>query len=326
MRVVAIGGGTGLSTLLRGLKKEVGGEIRELTAIVTVADSGGSTGRLRKIYQIPAPGDIRNCIVALSESEEVMQKLFQYRFKGGELEGHAFGNLFLTALTDITGNFLEAVKLTSQILRTKGEIIPSTVEDVHLVARFSDGEMIRGEEEITEYGKKGGARIEDIWIEPEGAKAPIEAIAAIETADVILIGPGSLFTSIIPNFLIGDIRESVKRSSALKIFIVNAMTQPGETDDFTAYDHLATFLKFSGIERVNAVIVNTRMPPNDVLRKYVAQGQEPVVPDVGKIAKENISVFAEDLIGERDSFVRHDPDRLTEVILKISKNEILSGI
>lgn len=325
MRVVAIGGGTGLSTLLRGLKKEVGGSIKELTAIVTVADSGGSTGRIRKIYQIPAPGDIRNCIVALSESEEIMQKLFQYRFKGGELEGHAFGNLFLTALTDITGNFLEAVKLTSQILRTKGEIIPSTVEDVHLVARFSDGEVVHGEEEITEYGKKGNVRIEEIWIEPKDAKAPIEAIAAIETADVILIGPGSLFTSIIPNFLIKDIRESVKRSSALKIFIVNAMTQPGETDEFTAYDHLMTFLRFSGIERVNAAIVNTRMPPNDVLRRYVEQGQEPVVPDVGKIAKEDISVFAEDLIGEQGSFVRHDPDRLTEVILRISKNEILSG-
>ena len=325
MRIVAVGGGTGLSTLLRGLKKEVGDGVKELTAIVTVADSGGSTGRLRKIYNIPAPGDIRNCIVALSESEEIMQELFQYRFKGDGLEGHAFGNLFLTALTDITGNFLEAVKLTSQILRTKGEIIPSTVEDVHLVAKFSDGEVVRGEEEITEYGKKKAVRIEEMWIEPERAKAPIEAIAAIETADMILFGPGSLFTSIIPNMLIEDIREAVKRSKALKVYIVNAMTQPGETDGFTAYDHMDTFLKFSGLESVDAVVVNTKMPPNEILKRYVSEGQEPVVPDVGRISKRGINVYAEDLIGEKDSFVRHDPDRLTSLILRIG-NEILSGV
>ena len=325
MRVVAVGGGTGLSTLLRGLKKEVGSGVRELTAIVTVADSGGSTGRLRKIYNIPAPGDIRNCIVALSESEETMRELFQYRFRGDGLEGHAFGNLFLTALTDITGSFLEAVKLTSQILRTKGEIIPSTVEDVHLVARFSDGKVIQGEEEITEYGKRNKTRVEDIWIEPGEAKAPIEAIAAIETADMILFGPGSLFTSIIPNMLIGDIRDAVKRSRALKVYIVNAMTQPGETDGFTAYDHMDTFLRFSGLERVEVVVVNTKMPPNDILRRYISEGQEPVVPDVGRISKKGVNVYAEDLIGEKDNFVRHDPDRLTSLIMRIG-NEILSGV
>ncbi len=325
MRVVAVGGGTGLSTLLRGLKKEVGNSVEELTAIVTVADSGGSTGKLRKIYNIPAPGDIRNCIVALSESEEIMQELFQYRFKGEGLEGHAFGNLFLTALTDMTGSFLEAVKLTSQILRTKGEIVPSTVEDVHLVARFSDGKEVRGEEEITEYGKENGARIEEMWIEPREAKAPIEAIAAVETADVILFGPGSLFTSIIPNMLIEDVREAVKRSKALKIYIVNAMTQPGETDGFTAYDHMDTFLRFSGLDKVDAVVVNTKMPPNDILKRYISQGQEPVVPDVGRISKKGVNVYAEDLIGEKDSFVRHDPDRLTNLIIRIS-NEILSGV
>jgi len=263
--------------------------------------------------------------VALSESEDVMQELFQYRFKGEGLEGHAFGNLFLTALTDITGSFLEAVKLTSQVLRTKGEIIPSTVEDVHLVARFSDGQVVRGEEEITEYGKKKGAKVEEIWIEPENAKAPIEAIAAVETADMIIFGPGSLFTSIIPNMLIKDIREAVKRSKAVKVYVVNAMTQPGETDGFTAHDHMDTFLKFSGLDRVDAVIVNTKMPPNDILKKYVSEGQEPVVPDVGRISKRGINVYAEDLIGEQGSFVRHDPERLTNLILRIG-NEILSGV
>ncbi len=326
MRVVAVGGGTGLSTLLKGLKKEVGDTVKELTAIVTVADSGGSTGKLRKIYNIPAPGDIRNCIVALSESEDTMQNLFQYRFKGDGLGGHAFGNLFLTALTDITGSFLEAVKLTSQILRTKGDIIPSTIEDVHLVARFSDGEVVQGEEEITEYGKKRVAHVEEIWIEPKDAKAPIEAIAAIEKADLILFGPGSLYTSIIPNLLIEDVRSAVNRSSALKVFIVNAMTQPGETDEFTAHDHLNTFMKFAGLERVDAVIVNTKMPSGDVLKRYLEQGQEPVTPDIAKIARSGVRVFAEDLIGNNESFVRHDPDRLTDLIVRVVRNEIFSEL
>ena len=326
MKVVAVGGGTGLSTLLRGLKREVGDAISELSAIVTVADSGGSTGKLRKIYNIPAPGDIRNCIVALSESEDVMQNLFQYRFKGDGLSGHAFGNLFLTALTEITGSFLEAVKLTSQILRTKGNIIPSTVEDVHLVARFSDGEVIQGEEEITEYGKKRVAHVEEIWIEPKNAKAPIEAIAAIEKANLILFGPGSLYTSIIPNLLIEDIKKAVERSSALKIFIVNAMTQPGETDEFTAYDHLVTFLRLTGVHKVDGAIVNTKMPSGEILKRYLNKGQEPVTPDIAKIAKEGIRVFAEDLIGDNDNFVRHNPDRLTDLIVRIVRNDIPSGV
>ncbi len=326
MNLVAVGGGTGLSMLLKGLKKEVGQGIEELSAIVTVADSGGSTGRLRKIYQIPAPGDIRNCIAALSDSEEIMQRLFQYRFKGEGLEGHAFGNLFLTALTDITGSFLEAVRLSSEILRTKGRIIPSTVEDVHLVAEFESGQVVKGEEQITEHGKETGEKIVKMWIEPENAKAPIEAIAAIEEANVIVIGPGSLFTSIIPNFLIKDVSEAIARSKALKIFVVNAMTQPGETDGFTAYDHLNAFRKLSGLEKVDAVIVNTKMPPHGLLKKYLDQGQEPVTPDVSKIAKEGIAVFAEDLIGDREDFVRHDPDRLAELIVRIAENEALSTL
>ncbi len=326
MKLVAIGGGTGLSTLLSGLKKEVGREIESLAAIVTVADSGGSTGRLRKIYNIPAPGDIRNCIVALSESEEIMRKLFQYRFKGEGLEGHAFGNLFLTALTDITGSFLEAIKLTSEILRTKGEIIPSTTESITLVAKFSDGKVIHGEEEITEYGKKTGAKVVEMWIEPENVKAPIEAIAEIESADAIIFGPGSLFTSIIPNLLIEDIRNAVNRSEALKIFVVNAMTQRGETDNMTAYDHIKAFKEIAKVKEINVAIVNTKMPPNELLKKYIEQGQEPVVPDVGKIAKEGINVYAEDLIGERGSYIRHDPERLSNLIIRIVKNEVFSGV
>ena len=319
MRLVAIGGGTGLSTLLRGLKERVGKEIQYLSAIVTVADSGGSTGRLRKVYNLPAPGDIRNCIVALSESEDIIRELFQFRFKGGELEGHAFGNLFLVALTEITGSFMQAINIASQILRTKGEIIPATLESIQLCAKFSDGEKICGEEDITEYGKAKEAKIESIWIEPEDAKAPIDAIAKIESADVIVFGPGSLYTSIIPNLLIKDIKEAVLRSPALRIFIVNAMTQTGETDDFTAYDHIRVFKEITGIDRIDAAIVNTKMPSDQVLRRYIKERQEPVIPDVAKIAKEGIEVYADDLIGEKEDFVRHDSKRLADLIVEIYK-------
>lgn len=323
MNIVAIGGGTGLSSLLRGLKREVGERIKSLSAIVTVADSGGSTGRLRKAYSMPAPGDIRNCIVSLSESEEIMQQLFQYRFKGEELEGHAFGNLFLVALTDITGSFMTAVKITSQILRTKGDIIPATIEDIKLCAEFTDGKVVVGEEEITNYGKEKRAMVERIWIEPERAHAPIDAIGRLESADMIVFGPGSLYTSVVPNLLIEDIRNAVERSNGLKVFVVNAMTQPGETDGFTAYDHLKAFLKHSRISKVDAVVVNTRMPSDSILKRYLEQGQEPVVPDVAKIAREGFSVYAEDLIGEKEDFVRHDPERLASLLIKVFHNYAL---
>lgn len=315
MNIVAIGGGTGLSTLLRGLKNVISDK-DNLYAIVTVADSGGSTGVLRKLYNIPAPGDIRNCIVALAENEDIMSKLFQYRFKGEGLENHAFGNLFLTALTEITGSFLEAIKLASSILDIKGNIIPSTVDSIDLIAKFSDGKLIKGEEEITKYGRQSKAYIVDISIEPKDVYVPIEALASIEKADFIVFGPGSLYTSILPNTLISKIREAIKNSSAQKIFICNIMTQPGETDDYTAFDHINMFYKFSGI-KIDISIVNTKMPPNELLKKYIAMGQEPVIPDVARISKENIEVYAEDLIGNSEDFVRHDSQKLGELLVRI---------
>lgn len=323
MNIVAIGGGTGLSSLLSGLKTLVGKTVDNLFAIVTVADSGGSTGKLRQIYNIPAPGDIRNCIVALSEHEEIMKKLFQHRLKGEGLENHAFGNLFLTALTEITGSFIEAIKLTSKILDTKGIIIPSTTDSINLVAKFSNGSIIKNEEDITMYGKNHKAYIVDIWIEPKNPFVPIEAIAAIESADIIIFGPGSLYTSIIPNLLIEDVSKSIKNSYAKKIFICNVMTQPGETDDYTAYDHVNMFRKFSKIEHIDIAIINTKMPPNDVLKKYIEANQEPVVPDIAKISKENIDVYAEDLVSENISFVRHDPIKLTSLIERIMNKYVL---
>ncbi|ADC88820.1 protein of unknown function UPF0052 and CofD [Thermocrinis albus DSM 14484] len=326
MRVVAVGGGTGLSTLLRGLKRYTGEQIKDLSAIVTVADSGGSTGRLRKAYSIPAPGDIRNCLVALSESEEILQALFQYRFKGSELDGHAFGNLFLVALTDITGSFMSAIRIASQILRTKGEIIPATLENVNLCASFEDGTVVKGEEEITKYGRENRKRVKKIWLEPQDVKPPIDAIAKIEAADVLVFGPGSLFTSILPNLLIEDLRDAVKRSLALKVLVVNAMTQPGETDGYTAYDHYRAFLEHSSLEKLDVVVVNTRMPSSHVLKRYVEQGQEPVVPDVAKIAKEGVLVYAEDLIGEKDDFVRHDPERLADLLIRVYQQRVSNDV
>jgi len=318
MKVTAIGGGTGLSSLLRGLKRLVKeGVITELNAVVTVADSGGSTGRLRKDYNIPAPGDIRNCIVALAETEELLKNLFQYRFEDGELKGHAFGNIFLTALTKVTGNFLDAVRYSCQILNTLGEILPSTVDNVHLVAEFEDGTVVKGEDAIPKYAKERKQKIRKIWLEPADVKAPIDTVEAILNADYIIVGPGSFYTSIIPNFLIRDIREAYKKSRAKKIFIVNAMTQPGETDGFTAFDHVQRFVEITGLDYPHVAIVNTRMPYHRLLVRYLKENQEPVVPDVAEFAKHNIQVFAEDLIGEDNNFIKHDPEKVAELLKRI---------
>jgi uncharacterized cofD-like protein len=327
MKVTAIGGGTGLSSLLRGLKQLVKeGIITELTAIVTVADSGGSTGRLRKDYNIPAPGDIRNCIAALAETEELLTELFQYRFEEGELKGHAFGNIFLTALTKVTGNFLDAVRYSCQILNTLGEILPSTVENVHLVAQFEDGTVVKGEDEIPKYARANRKRIKKIWLEPSGVSAPIDTVNAILEADYIIVGPGSFYTSIIPNFLIEDIREAYRQSKAKKIFIVNAMTQPGETDGFTAFDHLQKFVEITGLDYPHMAIVNTRMPYYRLLQKYLREGQEPVVPDVANFAKHNVQVFAEDLIGEDDNFIKHSPAKVAQLLKRVFREGALLGV
>ena len=318
MKITAIGGGTGLSSLLRGLKRLVReGVITELKAIVTVADSGGSTGRLRRDYNIPAPGDIRNCIAALAESEELLRELFQYRFEEGELKGHAFGNIFLTALTKVTGNFLDAVRYSCQILKTAGEILPSTVENVHLVAKFEDSQVVKGEDEIPKYAKENKKRIVEIWLEPKNVSAPIDAVEAILNADYIIVGPGSFYTSIISNFLIEDIKEAYRQSKAKKIFIVNAMTQPGETDGFTAFDHVKKFAEITGLGYPHIAVVNTRMPYYKLLHKYLKEGQEPVVPDVAEFAKHSVQVFAEDLIGEDNNFIKHDPDKVAELLKEI---------
>jgi len=323
MKVVTIGGGTGLSSLLRGIKHLVPEKISDLTAIVTVADNGGSSGRLREEMQIPAPGDIRNCIVALAEDEDILAKVFQYRFSNGEgLKGHSFGNLFLTVLTKIEGNFLDAIEITSNILNIKGKIIPSTDEMVDIVAEFTDGKVIKGETQITEYGKQLKGKIRKIWMEPENVKAPEDAVKKIMEADFIILGPGSLFTSIIPNLLVNDIREAVLSSDAYKVYICNVMTQYGETDGFTASEHIKAIHSTVGKPFINAAIVNTTIPPDDVLRRYMKENAEPVVADAGNISRLGITVYAEDLL-DTGTYARHNPEKLTSTLLKVFKEKAL---
>ncbi|WP_457643188.1 gluconeogenesis factor YvcK family protein [Persephonella sp.] len=317
MKVVAIGGGTGLSSLLRGVKHLVPETITDLSAVVTVADNGGSSGRLREEMQIPAPGDIRNCIVALAEDEDILAKVFQYRFQEGEgLKGHSFGNLFLSVLTKITGDFLDAIEITSDILKIKGKIIPSTDQQVDIVAEFTDGAVIKGETQITEYGKKLKGKIKKIWMEPADVKAPEEAVEKIKNADFIILGPGSLFTSIIPNLLVKDIRNALLESKAYKIYVCNVMTQYGETDRFTASDHIKALHKIVGKPFIDAAVVNTTTPPDELIRKYLKENSEPVTADVGDISRMGITVFGEDLL-DTGSYVRHNPEKLTKTLLKI---------
>lgn len=323
MKIVAIGGGTGLSNVLTGLKTEYGRIIKKLTAVVTVADSGGSSGILKKIYDIPAIGDLRNCLLALSNIEIYFKKTIQHRFSKGEgLCGHPLGNLFLLALLETEGNILKAVKKASKILNLTGEIIPSTFDKVDLIAKFENGAEIIGEENISKYGFLSKHRIVDLRLISEKGKinVPKELINRISSADLIIFGPGSLFTSILPNLLIENVRQAVIKSKAIKVFIVNLLTQPGETDNFTASDHLKEFLKFSQLNRVDAVIVNNQKILEKGLIKIMAQENKQLVyPDIEKIKELNIRVYSGFLI-KKDTYLKHSPLKLKKIILKIIRD------
>src|SRR5436190_8739187 len=263
--LVALGGGTGLSTLLAGLKKLVGKTddrlwIENLAAIVTVSDDGGSSGRLRDELQMLPPGDIRNCIVALSEDSSLLSRLFRHRFRGkGELGGHSFGNLFLAALTEVTGDFTEAVRFSSEVLASKGHIYPATISDVRLVAELADGSIVRGETQIS----ASKVPIRRLRLEPEQCLPLPQVLKAIRAADVITVGPGSLYTSILPNLLVARVAGAIGESRAIKIFICNLMTQPGETDGYTARQHLETVKQYAAEIHFDFVIVNDRRISNE---------------------------------------------------------------
>jgi uncharacterized cofD-like protein len=319
LKVVSIGGGTGLSTLLAGLKSFVGPQVDEpwiqsLSAIVTVSDDGGSSGRLREELQMLPPGDIRNCMIALSEDSTLLARLFRYRFRGsGDLGGHSFGNLFLAALTDVTGDFAEAVRLSSEVLASKGHIFPATVSDVRLVAELEDGREVHGETQIT----AARSRIRRLRLVPDECLPLPAAITAIQTADIITIGPGSLYTSIIPNLLVKGMPEAIAESEATKIFVSNLMTQPGETDGFGFHEHLESVRNYAPQIQFDYIIVNDRAITTEQARVYAADGAVQVLLEKtadAEAGNAGIEIVRADLL-DQGEMVRHNSQRLGRVVV-----------
>ncbi|MBO6088387.1 YvcK family protein [bacterium] len=318
-KIVAIGGGTGLSMLLRGIKHIT----NNVTAVVTVGDDGGSSGRLREEMGVLPPGDIRNCIAALADDEDLITKLFQYRFKTGEgLEGHSFGNLFLTALCSITGDLVRAVKESSNVLSIRGRVLPSTLDDMKLVAEMEDGRIIHGESNIPEaHGK-----IKRLFTDPKDCKALDDVITAIREAELIILGPGSLYTSVIPNLLVNEISEEISKSNAKKLYVCNIMTQPGETDNYTVTDHVNALMKHAGSEKIiDTVLVNDFMPSN-LAKKYQMSGSYPVKLDLDNLKKLGVKYFPKKLIEDnKEGLVRHSSNRVARAIYYWYKKEAKTG-
>ncbi|HAT56230.1 MAG TPA: hypothetical protein DCS74_01475 [Veillonellaceae bacterium] len=315
--LTAVGGGHGLSALLRGMKNKTS----NLSAIVTVADDGGSSGRLREEMNIIAPGDLRNCLVAMADKESVLEKLFQYRFGGkGELAGHSLGNLFLAALMEQFGDAERALEAASKVLNVRGQVIPSTVDTVRLSALMADGKTIEGETEIAAYP----SRIVHLSTIPAAPRAVPDAVEAIRRADIITLGPGSLYTSILPNLLVPDVLQAIRESSASCLYICNVMTQPGETDGYTVSDHVKALIDHVGPGVINFVLANDGMPAPDILRRYAAVGSYPVVIDPENIQKQGVALIRADLIGETAA-AAHNPVVLADEIIRI-RNILRSNI
>ena len=307
IKVVTIGGGTGLSVLLRGLKKYP----LEITAVVTVADDGGSSGKIRSDMNIPSPGDIRNVIAALSDVEPYLEKMFQYRFDSGEVKGHPVGNLMIAAMTDIHGDFSTAVKVMSRILNVRGTVLPTTNDIATLNAVLSDGEIIRGESSIT----KAGGVIDHVYITPSRVKPNEDVLKAIEEADYIIMGPGSLYTSIIPNLVISNVSEKIRESKAKKIYVCNVMTQHGETDNYSVCDHIVAINKHVEENIFDLVIANSREFDDSILSKYHKEKQEPVKIDHEKIEALGIELIKNNDVGIVDNnTIRHNADKVSELI------------
>lgn len=319
VRIVALGGGTGLSSVLRGLKQHVAQPkknqpnrpISDLAAVVTVTDDGGSSGRLRNEYRVLPPGDIRNCMVALSKDEHLLGELFQYRFPVGRgLAGHSFGNLFLTALTNITGDFSKAVRVSAQVLAIRGRIFPSTEQNVTLEAQLEDGTLIAGETNISR-SRRSIARIRLV---PRRVRPVREVLDALREADLILVGPGSLYTSIIPNLLIEEIVDVIFNSRATCVYIANLMTQPGETQHYSVADHVRAIYDHTRPGFFDYVIINTKPVTPRLLRRYRAQGAEPVDPSLDELDLLGVKYVTGDLLQE-GSVARHDQLRLTRLLM-----------
>ena len=320
VRIVAVGGGTGLSTVLRGLKQYVarrgegaGGEpIRDLAAVVTVTDDGGSSGRLRREYSILPPGDIRSCMVALSADEALLSRLFQYRFPAGRgLRGHSFGNLFLTALSHVTGDFTEAVRLSGEVLAIRGRIFPSTTQNVALEAVMEDGSVVAGETRIARARK----RIRRVRLVPRRVRPLPEVLQAIRRADLILLGPGSLFTSVIPNLLVEGVAEAIEKSPASCVYIANLMTQPGETQGYSVADHIRTIHQHTRDKLIDWVVLNHQPVSSGVTRRYRAEGAEPVRVDLAELQRMGLRCVFDNLL-EEHGVVRHNSGQLARLLLE----------
>jgi uncharacterized cofD-like protein len=324
-KLVAIGGGTGLSCLLGGLKKLVGKTdepmwLESLSAIVTVSDDGGSSGRLRDELQMLPPGDIRNCMIALSEDSTLLSRLFRYRFRGdGELGGHSFGNLFLAALTEVTGDFTEAIRLSSEVLASKGHIYPATISDVHLAAELEDGSIVLGETQIS----ASKAPIRRLRLEPELCLPLPQALRAIRAADIITVGPGSLYTSILPNLLVSQMACVIGQTRATKIFINNLMTQPGETDGYSAREHIQTIKKYAPEIHFDFVVVNDRRISREQAELYAAEGAYQIGIDdlIDDALDQATQIVRADLLHDGE-MVRHHSDRLAQVVLNCRKQAL----
>ena len=315
--IVCIGGGTGLSALLRGLKKVS----QNITAIVTVSDDGGGSGVLRDELGMPPPGDIRNCMQALSNAEPTIEKLMEYRFDLGSLSGQSFGNLFLAAINGISESFDIAVMKMGEVLSITGRVLPVTIDDVHLWAHFEDGSMVVGESKIAAAKNERHSRIKRVELAPEDAKVLPECIKAIEDANIIVLGPGSLYTSIIPNLLIDGIVDAIRSSDALKLYVCNVMTQPGETDEYSVSEHIQELFAHAGGKLFDYCLINSRPVPQGVLKRYIEDGAEQVKRDDEFVQKLDVEIISAPVTapynaGKRN-LVRHDPDKLAREILRI---------
>ncbi len=312
--IVAIGGGTGLSTMLRGLKKHTA----NLTAIVTMADDGGGSGVLRTDLGMPPPGDVRNCLQALANAEPIMEQLINYRFPEGSLAGQSFGNLFLAALMGITGSFDEAVVQMSQVLAITGRVLPVTSDNIQLLAEFENGTQVVGESRICDFKKAQDCRISQIRLIPEHPKVNPLALEAIAKADLILLGPGSLYTSVIPNLLVDGITDAIAAAPALRAYVCNVMTQDGETEGYTAADHLRALLSHSGSRLVDFCLVNSAPIPDYLLERYAEENARPIEIDPAEIAALGVELATGDMADlHHKKLARHDPDKLAQTVLKL---------
>ncbi len=316
--IVAIGGGTGLSTMLRGLKRH----IDDITAIVAVSDDGGGSGVLRTDLNMLPPGDIRNCIIALSNTEQLMSRLLSHRFHEGLLDGQSFGNLFLAALNQVTGSFYQSVRYMSDVLAITGRVLPVTTEDVHIEAEFENGAVVRGESNINTQKKLLDSPIRHIRMIPEHPKALSDTISAITNARLLIFGPGSLYTSIIPNLLVDGIVDAVRASNARKVYICNVMTQDGETENYTATDHIKALFDHSYDGLFDTCIANSAEISRELIKKYAAEGAEPMPINEEDFKKMGIKLILKPLISENTPLARHDPARLAKVIMDVYNGKL----